>query len=145
MAMYRALIAIISGIAAAFALRYINHALLVPAESCCGPPNGIMWPVLLSSPIGALITLLPAALAGWISHNRGLLCGFIVGALTSALFMTLYGSFWSTSGTDPLTVRVLEFSLDCFAGGIFGFAAGGAAQLVRSNNSFKPNPLRGSA
>ena len=142
---YRTLIAIFAGIAAAFTLRYINKFFAFTQETCCGPTGDAFWQILVAAPKGALMTLIPGAVAGWISRDRGLLCGFLVGFLTSALFMTIYGSFWGRPAINGTALHALEFVLICLGGGIFGTAAGGAAQLVRSNSSFKPSPHQGGA
>src|SRR5687767_10523142 len=77
--MYRAVIAIGLGLGTAFVLRYLNQAFLSlgPGEPCCDAAVGLSWQVLISSPKAAVITLLPAAVAGWVSRDRGLACGFI--------------------------------------------------------------------
>ena len=145
----RILSAITAGLVLAILLRYLNDALQEYSANCCnasGPTPPLF--VILAAPIGMLIALLPGFVSGWITRDRGIVSGFAVGFFGSALYSIFSGSahnYLSLSNFKEFLVLATWFLLMCIVAGVFSAAAGGAAQLVRSNNSFKPKPLRGSA
>jgi hypothetical protein len=141
--------AITAGLALAILLRYLNDVVQAYSANCCsasGPTPSLL--VILGAPIGMLIALVPGFVTGWIARARGISSGFAVGFVGSALYSIFSGSahnYWSLSSLKETLVLATWFLLMCIVAGVFSAAAGGAAQLVRSNNSFKPKPLRGSA
>jgi hypothetical protein len=89
-----------------------------------------------------LINLLPAAVAALVATHLSLLVGTIAGAITHPIALFQRSVDFDTFISQHTTA--LFFLL--LVGAIYG-AAGAALglALTRSNKSFKPNPLRGSA
>ena len=86
-----------------------------------------------------LLWLLPAALCGALARRAPLLCGALVGA-SSGLAGFLCRADWAPPAG-------FTWAFGVAVAGIGAGAAGAAlgVLLARSNKSFKPNPLRGSA
>jgi hypothetical protein len=101
------------------------------------------WRLALYMLLASITTVLPGLCAGFISGRRG----FLVGALAGALGGILYGAFFELrqvhSGDLKLNARtwtalLLIFPMITSAGVIISSAvAGGAGQLLRSNNRWR--------
>ncbi len=101
------------------------------------------WRLALYVALASLATVLPGLCAGFISGRRG----FLVGALAGALGGIAYGVFFELiqvhSGALKLNARtwtalLLVFPTIQSAGVIISSAvAGGAGQLLRSNNRWR--------
>jgi MFS family permease len=131
----RTLVAIAVGILFYVLLDYSAFALLKHFSQ-----SGLVtfWTVL-STPLGMLATLLPGFMAGWFSRNHGIISGFLVGLVGSGAHSVLAGSaaqYFQASGSQ-LAVLVSWFFVMCLVQGLYSAAAGGTAQLLRSNNSFE--------
>ena len=90
-----------------------------------------------------LLNVLPWIITGLLANRRSLLCGALAAAITSAirsadLLAHMPEGYWGQFAATTLTLALIS--------ALYG-AAGAAlgASLKRSNNSFKPKPLRGSA
>ncbi len=128
----RTLIAIAVGLLSYFVIRYASEVLDRHTST-----SGLLsfW-VVVSAFTSMLVTLLPGFIAGWISCNRGLLSGFVVGLVGSGCYSALAGTAaqYFSAGSNQ-AVLVTWFFAMCIVVGVFGAAAGGAAQLLRSNQS----------
>ena len=132
------------GLLAYLVLRYAVESLMQRVS----PPGPISAWTVLSSPLNLLFELLPGFLAGWLSSKRGLLAGFVVAAIGSGTYSALVGTatqYVPSDGSSQSLLLASWFLVMCIVAGVFSAMAGGSAQLLRSNNSFKPKPLRGSA
>ena len=91
----------------------------------------------------AALHIVPWLVTGALAGRNHVLCGAIAAASASAIDSALSVSLFPSSYYGQLLVTSLALAV---LAGMYG-AAGGALglQLARSNNSFKPNPLRGSA
>ena len=101
--------------------------------------NGALpiWSVPTQSLAFVFHSLLPGFVAGWISQKHGILVGFIagiIGATTYHLGMHIIEEY-------PISVRTVFWILLINPGishSLSNAAAGGAAQLLRSNKSLQP-------
>ena len=131
----RTLIAIAAGLLSYFVIRYASEAL----DRHSSVSGLLSFAVVVSTFTSMLVTLLPGFIAGWLSCNRGLLSGFVVGSVGSGCYSALAGTaaHYFSSGGSQAVVLVTWFFAMCIVVGFFGAAAGGAAQLLRSNQSSK--------
>ena len=106
------------------------------AYECCfdiqsGPP---LWYALLSSPLGAMASLLPGFIAGWLHPRQGIAAGFITGLIGNAIYSAVFLTIWAAViEAGPLSVAEMLVRL-LFLASSWAFgnaAAGGTAQLVR--------------
>jgi hypothetical protein len=122
--------AIAVGLLSYFVIRYaaetVMHHIAVPGQVSFG--------VAASPFIGMLIELLPGFIAGWISCDRGLISGFLVGLLGSGGYSAFVGTaaHYFPSGSSQFLVMGTWFLTMCIVVGFFSAAAGGSAQLIRS-------------
>jgi hypothetical protein len=123
-------------------LHYAEISLHEHVATCCLTPQGSVpvWLSILSSPIGALVALLPGFIAGWAAQRRGILVGFLTGLLGSALYSAVFGTFWRSTieqGLPEILTLASWLLLMSVASGLYGAAAGASAQLLRSNNALE--------
>jgi hypothetical protein len=131
----RTLIAIAVGLLSYFVIRYAAETVM----HHIAPPGELSFGVVASTFMSMLIELLPGFIAGWMSRGRGLVSGFVVGLLGSGCYSVVAGTaanYFQSSGSQ-LIVMGSWFLAMCIVAGFFSAAAGGSAQLMRSNNSFK--------
>ena len=100
------------------------------------------WRVALYVALAAVATLFPGLFAGFISGRRGFLVGALAGALGSFLYGALFELIQIHSGAIKLNARtwtvLFSFPTIYCAGLIISSAvAGGAGQLLRSNNRWR--------
>ena len=100
------------------------------------------WRVALYGAVASVATIFPGLLAGFISGRRGFLVGALVGALGSLLYGGLFELIQVHSGAIKLNARtwtVLFSFPTIYAAGLIisTAAAGGAGQLLRSNNRWR--------
>jgi hypothetical protein len=108
---------------------------------CCSEAESTpYWYTNVSTVFGALSPLIPGFVAGWISMKRGLLVGFLVGFIATIAYSTALGRYWPEvewSSAASVSKTFLWLSLHGFATGLISGAAGGAAELLRSNNALE--------
>jgi MFS family permease len=131
----RTLVAITAGILFYVLLDYSAFALL---QHFSQPGLVTFWTVL-STPVGMLATLLPGFVAGWFSRSHGIISGFLVGLVGSATHSLLAGSAaqYFQANASQVAVLVAWLLVMCVVQGLYSAAAGGTAQLLRSNSSFE--------
>ncbi|BBA31993.1 uncharacterized protein sS8_0023 [Methylocaldum marinum] len=90
----------------------------------------------MSSPIGALASLLPGFVAGWLARRNPILVGFLAGLLGNVIYSAIFLTQWQpVLEGGPLTVADVALRL-VFLGvswGLVSAAAAGTAQFLRSN------------
>ena len=78
-------------------------------------------------------------MAGWLSRNHGIISDFLVGLVGSGAHSVLTGNaaqYFQVTDSQ-VAVSVAGFLVVCVVQGLYSAAAGGSAQLLRSNSSFK--------
>jgi hypothetical protein len=138
--------AIVAGISATLILQVTAAKLNALAYECCigdlsAPP---LWLLALSSPLGALISLLPGFVAGWFAPRKAILVGFLAGLLGNAIYSTIFLTDWeSVTESGPLTCveMVLRLLILATSWGLGAAAAAGTAQLLRSSKSAQPSRM----
>jgi fructose-specific phosphotransferase system IIC component len=131
----RTIIAISVGLLFYFIIRYAAETVM----QHIAPLGRVSYGVVASTFLGMLIELSPGFIAGWISGSRGLLAGFVVGLLGSGCYSAVAGTaahYFQASEAQSLVMESWFFTM-CIVVGFFSAAAGGSAQLLRSNKSFK--------
>ena len=131
----RTLIAIMVGLLSYFAIRYTGEILMRHIS----PPGQLTFGVVASTFINMLIELLPGFIAGWISCNRGLISGFVVGLFGSCCYSALLGTaaHYFPTGNSEFPILASWFLSMGIVAGVFGAMAGGIAQLMILNNPSK--------
>jgi hypothetical protein len=90
--------------------------------------------------LAEILNLIPGFVAGFIARTRGIVTGFITGLLGGAVYsifaatLLLGTSAWHGFTTSAAVVSILSVGV---VSGIACAAAGGAAELVRSNLRLK--------
>ena len=138
----RRVIAVAVGVSVLFLSQWGLVELSRLLQACCFTSNLVspLWVGAISNVAFALASLLPGFIAGWISTDRGILLGFLTGAIGSVCYAALFkiipiDSSWlqiAMSGSTAvwLAGSALGLALTCAAGG-------GAAQALRSNNALE--------
>jgi uncharacterized membrane protein YeaQ/YmgE (transglycosylase-associated protein family) len=135
--------AIVTGISISVILQVLVMKVAGYAYECCfdaqsAPP---LWYAMLSSPLGTIASLLPGFIAGWLYPRRGIAAGFVTGlvgnTIYSAVFLTMWGAVFESGALSfvEMIVRLLFLASSWALGNA---AAGGTAQLLRSNKQFQP-------
>lgn len=135
--------ALVAGVSASLILQVLAAKFMEVAYECCVSPGATtpLWYAAVSSPIGALISLLPGFVAGWLTPRRAILAGFLVGLIGNTIYSATFLTQWpavaedGALGISEMIVRLL------ILGTSWGFgsaAAGGTAQLLRSNKTIEP-------
>jgi hypothetical protein len=131
----RTLVAIAGGVLFYVLFRYLIDLLMQRVSS----PGLVTFWTVLSTPASMLVTLFPGFITGWFSRTKGILSGLIVGLAGSASYSALVGSavqYFQVSSAQ-VVVSVSWFLVMCVVEGLYSAAAGGCAQLLRSNMSSK--------
>jgi hypothetical protein len=113
------------------------------AYECCfdvqlAPP---LWYAMLSSPLGAIASLLPGFVAGWLHPRQGIAAGFITGLIGNFVYSAVFLTMWSTvieAGALSVAEMILRLLFLASSWAFGDAAAGGTAQLLRSNKRFQP-------
>jgi hypothetical protein len=91
----------------------------------------------------AVLAVVPGVLAGYISGQRAVPLGVLLG-LVSPLFIYAFSPLdWNAADYASHISALTGLALSAVVTNVVGAVAGAAAHP--SNNSFKPKPLRGSA
>jgi hypothetical protein len=136
-------IAIATGVVAFIALQVLAAKSAEYLFGCCFDPQSAppLWHAMLSSPLGALAGLLPGFIAGWLYPRSGIAVGFITGLLGNAIYSALFLTLWPTvieGGFLLIVEMVLRLLFMASSWALGSAAAGGTAQLLRSNKPFQP-------
>ena len=138
--MQRLVAAVLLGIAISAAISLVSYKLM--------PAQGVMWPLWYGpyrTLSGALLTIAPGLVAGWIAGRKGLLVGAIVGACVTALSLVMLPLVWATISPQLLVTTLIFGGIANISTHSVAGVAGESLRRVPPNNSFKPKPLRGSA
>jgi hypothetical protein len=125
--------ALLVGTATAVALSYASVALHEHAAMSGGES---MWLTVISSPVQTVATLLPGFISGWLARDRGILAAFLAGLFGNVLYSAVFGTIWNSVLVDGLSgvfSTILWLFLMAVSWGLYSAAAGGTAQLLRSN------------
>ena len=116
------------------------HATLMSAEM------QVLTPALRTASadiLWAILAVVPGLIAGYISGQRTLSLGVVLG-LVSPLFIYAFSPLgWSATDYASHISSLIGLALSAVVTNFVGAVAGATAHP--SNNSFKPKPLRGSA
>jgi hypothetical protein len=135
--------AVVAGVSVCLILQVLMMKAAGYIYECCvdaqsAPP---LWYAMLSSPLGSLASLLPGFVAGWLHPRQGIAAGFITGLLGNAIYSAVFLTMWATVieggafGVLEMTLRLLFLATSWAFGNA---AAGGTAQLLRSNMRLQP-------
>lgn len=110
---------------------------------CCvdaqsAPP---LWYAMLSSPLGAIAGLLPGFIAGWLHPRQGIAAGFITGLVGNVAYSAVFLTMWATvidAGALGVLEMILRLLFLATSWALGSAAAGGTAQLLRSNMRLQP-------
>jgi hypothetical protein len=110
---------------------------------CCldaeaAPP---LWFAMLSSPLGAITSLLPGFIAGWLYPRQGIAAGFITGLIGNFIYSALFLTVWATvveGGALSVAEAIVRLVFLASSWGFGNAAAGGTAQLLCSNKQLQP-------
>jgi uncharacterized membrane protein YeaQ/YmgE (transglycosylase-associated protein family) len=130
--------AIVAGVSVCVILQVIAMNAAGYLYACCleaqsAPP---LWYAMLSSPLGAIVSLLPGFVAGWLYPRQGILVGFITGLIGNAIYSAIFLTMWSSvleGGAASVAEMILRLLFLATSWGFGNAAAGGTAQLLRSN------------
>lgn len=101
----------------------------------------LLWYAMLSSPLGAIAGLLPGFIAGWLHPRQGIAAGFMTGLVGNAIYSAVFLTMWAAviEGGGVAFVEMILRLLFLATSWAFGnAAAGGTAQLLRSNKRLQP-------
>ena len=103
--------------------------------------------VTISMPwLQLVFTVLPGLVAGYLCRNNPFLIGFIAVAIAHLAMFPFSWHPVAVLGDPPLLIQAIGGAVRAGIAGAVAAAAGFLlAVQVGANNSFKPNPLRGSA
>ena len=136
--------AIATGVSVCVILQVLMMKAAGYVYDCCidaqsAPP---MWYAMLSSPLAALAGLLPGFIAGWLHPRQGIAAGFITGLIGNAIYSAVFLTMWSTvieGGVLSVGEMILRLLFLATSWGFGNAAAGGTAQLLRSNKPLVPS------
>ena len=109
------------------------------AAHCVAGDAAPTWCTTSTALLSAIAALTPGFIAGILHPRKAFLVGFLCSLVGSALYLAFYGNVWDSD----LSVSNLIFFNSLVAvwlliaslpQALFGAAAGGCAQLLRSNN-----------
>jgi hypothetical protein len=135
--------AILAGIAASVLLQMAEAEFAQFVYGCCLDPSGSIpnWYILISSPFQGIVTLVPGFIAGWLSRSNGIVAGLLAGLFGNVVHSTVFQTMWisvlqdGASGVGEMLLRSFVLSSSW---ALIGAAAGGTAQLLRSNEFMRP-------
>lgn len=135
--------AIVTGVSVCVILQVLMIKAAGYVYDCCVDPQSAppMWYAMLSSPLGAIAGLLPGFIAGWLHPRRGILAGFITGLVGNAIYSAVFLTMWVTvieGGAWDVVEMVLRLLFLATSWAFGNAAAGGTAQLLRSNQQLQP-------
>lgn len=136
----RTITAVVCGALIAVVSQYSQAAIFEHLATCCvnDPRPFPMWFTVMSTPLQALVALLPGFVAGWLGRERGILTGFLAALVGNVAYSALFGTFWGSTlkgGITEVGIVSLWLLLTGLSWGLYGATAGGTAQLLRSNNA----------
>src|SRR4029453_3557379 len=105
--------AIVAGGVTSLALQVAATALAGYVAGCCLDPQSAvpLWYAMVSSPFGALVTLIPGFITGWFFPARGILPGMLAGLLGNAIYSAAFLTMWPSiaeGGLLPVAEMVLR-------------------------------------
>jgi hypothetical protein len=135
--------AIVTGVSVCVILQVLMMKAAGYVYDCCvdaraAPP---LWYAMLSSPLGAIAGLLPGFIAGWLHPRQGIAAGFITGLIGNAIYSAVFLTMWATvieGGTLVVVEMILRLLFLATSWAFGNAAAGGTAQLLRSNMRLQP-------
>ena len=135
--------AILTGIAASLLLQISETEFAQFVYGCCLDSNGAIpnWYLLVSSPFQGLVSLMPGFIAGWLSRSNGIVAGLLAGFFGNVLYSLVFQTMWVAvlqDGASGIGEMLLRSILLSSSWALIGAAAGGTAQLLRSNKSIQP-------
>jgi hypothetical protein len=98
------------------------------------------WFTNVSTLVVALGPLIPGFLAAWLSRQHGLVVGFLVGFIGTVACSVVFGTYWPDvdwSSVLSVSKTLLWLALHGVSVGLISAAAGGTAELLRSNNALE--------
>jgi hypothetical protein len=138
----QATIAVAIGAIVSVTLQLVERGLGAFVMSCCSTEQGgsaIGFHVLYL--VNALVALMPGFVTGWLARRRGMLLGFLAGAIGSILF-SAFPRFLSSVLAAGDASLMIDFASATFfsacTSGLFAGAAGGTAELLRANAPAEP-------
>lgn len=110
---------------------------------CCVDPRAAppLWYAMLSSPLVAIAGLLPGFIAGWLHPRQGIAAGFVTGLIGNAIYSAVFLTMWATvieGGALDVAEMILRLLFLAISWAFGNGAAGGTAQLLRSNMRLQP-------
>ena len=135
--------AVVTGVSVCVILQILMMKAVGYVYDCCleaqsAPP---LWYAMLSSPLGAIAGLLPGFIAGWLHPRQGIAAGFMTGLVGNVIYSAVFLTMWATviEGGGVAVVEIIFRLLFFATSWAFGnAAAGGTAQLLRSNKRLQP-------
>lgn len=137
--------AVVAGVSVSLILQVLAAKFMQVTYECCVSPGAAtpIWYAAVSSPLGALVSLLPGFVAGWWARRRGLLAGFLAGLLGNAIYSAIFLTQWpavAEGGILGVAEMILRLLILGTSWGLGSAAAGGTAELLRSNKTMEPTP-----
>ena len=135
--------ALVIGVSVCVMLQVLAMKATGYAYACCFDPQLAppLWYAMLSSPLGAVAGLLPGFIAGWLYPRQGIVVGFITGLLGNVIYSAVFLTMWDSvieGGALDVAEVILRLLFLATSWGVGNAAAGGTAQLLRSNKRFQP-------
>jgi hypothetical protein len=135
--------AVVAGVSVSLILQVSAAKFMEVAYECCVSPGTAtpIWYAAVSSPLGALVSLLPGFVAGWWARRRALLAGFLAGLLGNTIYSAILLTQWPAvieGGTLDVAEVILRILILATSWGLGSAAAAGTAQLLRSNKTIEP-------
>jgi uncharacterized membrane protein YeaQ/YmgE (transglycosylase-associated protein family) len=135
--------AIVAAVSVAVILQILMMRAAGYAFECCfdaqsAPP---LWYAILSSPLGAIASLLPGFVAGWLYSRQGIAAGFIAGLVGNVIYSAVFLTMWATvidAGALSVAEMIVRLVFLASPWAFGNAAAGGTAQLLRSNKTMEP-------
>ena len=136
---------ILAGIVAALILQFLSASLAEYVAGCCLGPQAAapIWFAVASAPLGAVVTLVPGFITGWLSPSRGILAGFIAGLLGNAIYAATFHTMWSSVGDDGASAiggMIIRLFVLASSWALFSAAAAGTAQFLRRDDVRQRDP-----
>lgn len=138
--------AVVAGVSVSLILQVSAARFMEVTYECCIGPGAAtpIWYAAVSSPLGALVSLLPGFVAGWwAARRRALLAGFLAGLLGNAIYSAIFLTLWpavAEGGILSVAEMILRLLILGTSWGLGSAAAGGTAELLRSNKTMEPTP-----
>ena len=136
-------VALAVGVALTVLLKRGLSVLLPPLAAHCVPSDAApTWCTTSAALLSAIAALAPGFIAGILYPRKAFLVGLLCSLVGGALYLAFYGNVWDSDLSPSnliffnslIAVWLLIASLPQ---ALFGAAAGGCAQLLRSNNRWR--------